>query len=223
VSFRTLLLSVAAMSAEPVPNKEFYSVRPARQRAPPTARCADKAAASSDGPAMTPGNAPRRAPILLPCAAKPAMNQAMQSPATDGGRQIPCLARQRLECKKRHLASARANPLVSDPIAEAPAPRGSTASVSRPPQAGWAGKGHRCGRGDPSASSRACDRRSPRRPREEAQRRGQVTPHGQQDIDDLAMLVDRPVETSPLPGPSRTFHRRTTGRRERGGMAGPSR
>jgi len=31
-------------------------------------------------------------------------------------------------------------PLVSGPIAEAPAPGGSTASVSRPPWAGWAGK-----------------------------------------------------------------------------------
>jgi hypothetical protein len=33
---------------------------------------------------------------------------------------------------------------------------------------------------------------------EEAPRRPQVTPHGQQDVDDLAMLIDGPVEIAPL-------------------------
>jgi hypothetical protein len=44
------------------------------------------------------------------------------------------------------------------------------------------------------------DRARSQRPGEEAPRGRQVTPHGQQDIDDLAMLIDRPVEIDPLAG-----------------------
>jgi len=36
------------------------------------------------------------------------------------------------------------------------------------------------------------------RPGEEAPRSRQVAPYGQQDVDDLAMLVDRPVQVGPL-------------------------
>jgi hypothetical protein len=35
VSFRALFLSVAATSAEPAPNKQFYSIRPAVNEARP--------------------------------------------------------------------------------------------------------------------------------------------------------------------------------------------
>ena len=75
VSFRALLLSVAAMLAEPVPNKQFYSIRPGRQR-PATARCADKAATSRGDPAMTSGT--RRAGDLSSAVrCQPTLNQAM--------------------------------------------------------------------------------------------------------------------------------------------------
>jgi hypothetical protein len=44
------------------------------------------------------------------------------------------------------------------------------------------------------------DRASAQRPGEEAPGRGQIAPGRQQDVDDLAMLVDRTVEISPPPG-----------------------
>jgi hypothetical protein len=44
------------------------------------------------------------------------------------------------------------------------------------------------------------DRGRPQRPGEEAPRRCQVTPGRQQDVDDLAVLIDRPVQIGPLTG-----------------------
>jgi hypothetical protein len=48
--------------------------------------------------------------------------------------------------------------------------------------------------------------------------------HGGQDVDDLAMLIDRPVEIGPLACNLQVGrHRRTTGRQERAGTAGQPR
>ena len=44
------------------------------------------------------------------------------------------------------------------------------------------------------------DRASAQRPGEEPPRRRQVPPHGQHDVDDLAILIDSPVQIRPLPG-----------------------
>jgi hypothetical protein len=44
------------------------------------------------------------------------------------------------------------------------------------------------------------DRARAQRPGKEAPGGRQVTPPGQQDVDDLAMLVDRPVQVGPLAG-----------------------
>jgi hypothetical protein len=44
------------------------------------------------------------------------------------------------------------------------------------------------------------DRAGLHRPDEEASCGRQVTPHGQQDVDALAMLVDNPVQAGPLTG-----------------------
>jgi hypothetical protein len=60
--------------------------------------------------------------------------------------------------------------------------------------------------GDPRVDGRAVGRDLGRdcapaqRPGEEAPGGRQVTPHGQQDVNDLAMLIDRPVEIGPLAG-----------------------
>jgi hypothetical protein len=59
---------------------------------------------------------------------------------------------------------------------------------------------------DPRADVRAAgcdlgrDRAGLHRPDKEAPRGRQVTPHGQQDVDDLAMLADRPVQAGPPAG-----------------------
>jgi hypothetical protein len=55
---------------------------------------------------------------------------------------------------------------------------------------------------------------------EEAPRCGQVAPCGQLDVDDLAILIDGPVEIGHLPATSHKSRRRITGRRERSGTAG---
>ena len=68
------------------------------------------------------------------------------------------------------------------------------------------------------------DRARAQRPGKEAPGGRKVTPPGQQDVDDLAMLVDRPVQgRSACRRPSRTSHRRTTGHQERDGIACPPR
>ena len=68
------------------------------------------------------------------------------------------------------------------------------------------------------------DRARAQRPGKEAPGGRKVTPPGQQDVDDLAMLVDRPVQDrSVCRRPSRTSHRRTTGHQERDGIAWPPR
>jgi len=62
------------------------------------------------------------------------------------------------------------------------------------------------------------------RPGEQAPRSGQITPHRQQHVNDLAMLIDRPVQIDPLASDlSRGSHRRTTARPERAGTAGQPR
>ena len=59
---------------------------------------------------------------------------------------------------------------------------------------------------DPRVGGRAVgrnlgrDRARAQRPGEEAPRGRQVTPHGQQDVDELAMLVDCPLKVGPLAG-----------------------
>ena len=95
MSFRALFLSVAAMSAEPAPNKQFYSLRPDRKRAAATAPVRGQGSSEFGrldddvGEGAASGTYPV---VLLPCAAKSALKQAMHESATDGGRQIPCLA-----------------------------------------------------------------------------------------------------------------------------------
>jgi hypothetical protein len=54
--------------------------------------------------------------------------------------------------------------------------------------------------GRPAGRDPGRDRARAQRPAKETPGSGQVTPGRQQDVDDLAMLVDRPVQISPLPG-----------------------
>jgi hypothetical protein len=149
VSFRTLLLSVAAMSAEPAPNKQFYSIRPARRRAPATARCADKAAPSPGGSTITPGNAPPRTyPLALRCRTGLEPGDARVPRLTADARFL-ALPDSAWGVQEAQRASARASPLVSGPIGHASrwtvTARAATAAAAHGHGIGDGGRGDRAG------------------------------------------------------------------------------
>jgi hypothetical protein len=77
--------------------------------------------------------------------------------------------------------------------------------------------------GCPVSGDLGRDRCEAQRAGKEPAGRAQVTPRGQQHVDDLAILVDRPVQVRPPASDLDMSRRRTIGHREHDGTAGPPR